>query len=248
MSSFDFDYWHIKILYDLLGYIVAFFTTFIFYRKILAKSELPNPFVSKEQKREYYLYVLAWAMLGWVIISTFDWAMIPWRNPAEGILVSKSIAGALFGWIITAELFKYSSRITSSTGILFLPGIVLWVFFGRFWAIITWLRDFTYGLPTSLPWGIDFWDGIPRHPTMIYEMILLLIFFITFMIWLYSKERKWWITNGFYIFIITYFIYRFCVWFVQPYSTWWLWLSTYQVISIPMIAYGIYMVKGYNKS
>ena len=81
MSSFDFDYWHIKILYDLSGYIVAFVVTWFFYRKVLSKHELPNPFESKEQKWEYYLYVIAGAMFGGMIISTFDGAMIPGRNP-----------------------------------------------------------------------------------------------------------------------------------------------------------------------
>ena len=246
MSSFDFDYWHIKILYDLTGYIVAFAVTWFFYKKVLTKSELPNPFESKQQKWEYYLYVIAGAMLGGILISTFDGAMIPGRNPEGGMLISKSIAGALFGGIITAECYKYLKHIKTPTGILFLPGIVLGVLIGRIWAIMTGLRDFTYGLPTSLPWGVDFGDGITRHPTMIYEMILLAIFFAIFCTWLYSKHRKWWIINGFYIFIITYFVYRFSVGFVQPYSTWWFGLSTYQAIAIPMVMYGWWMARKYN--
>ena len=246
MSSFDFDYWHIKILYDLAWYIVAFIITWFFYSKVLSKNELPNPFQSKVQKWEYYLYVIAGSMLGGMIISTFDWAMIPGRNPEWGILLSKSIAGALFGGIITAELYKYLNHIKTPTGIFFLPGIVLGVLVGRLWAIMTGLRDFTYGLPTTLPWGMDFWDGVARHPTMIYEMILLAVFFAIFCLWLYSTRRTWWIANGFYLFIIIYFIYRFLIGFVQPYSTWWLGLSTYQVIAIPMVAYGWLMLKKYN--
>jgi hypothetical protein len=34
MDTFDFAYWHIKILYDLAGYITAFFATWYFYKKI----------------------------------------------------------------------------------------------------------------------------------------------------------------------------------------------------------------------
>lgn len=243
MNHFDFAYWHTKILYDLAGYITAFLATWFFYRKILKKNELPNPFESHGQKWEYYLYVIAGAMFGGIIISTFDGAMITWRNPEWWLLLSKSIAGALFGGIITAELYKYFNNIKTPTGILFLPGIVLWVFIGRLGAIAKGLRDFTYGLPTSLPWGMNFWDGIPRHPTMIYEMILLAIFFAIFCIWLYSRERKWWIRNGFYTFIITYFLYRFLIGFIQPYSHFWLGLSTYQLIAIPMVIYGGWMIR-----
>ncbi len=242
MNTFDFDYWHIKILYDLSGYIVAFLATWVFYSRVLTKDELPSPFKTRQQKWEYYLYVIAGAMIGGMIVSTFDGAMIPGRNPEWGILISKSIAGALFGWIITAELYKYLNHIKTPTGILFLPGIVLWVLVGRIWAIMTWLRDFTYGLPTTFPWWMDFWDGITRHPTMIYEMILLALFFAIFCFWLYSKKRTWWIWNGFYVFIITYFVYRFLVGFIQPYSHFWLGLSTYQVIAIPMLVYGWWMI------
>ncbi len=243
MNVSDFIYWQEKILYDIAGYITAFLVTWVFYRNVLTKDELPSPFKSNNQKWEYYLYVIAGAMLWWMIVSTFDWAMIPWRNPEWYMLISKSIAGALFWWILTAELYKYLNHITTPTGILFLPGIVLWVLIGRFGAIATGIRDFTYWLPTTLPWWVDFGDGIARHPTMIYEMILLSVFFVILCLWLYSKNRKWWIWHGFYVFIIVYFVYRFTVGFVQPYSTWWLWLSTYQVISIPMVIYGWWMVR-----
>lgn len=239
---FDFDYWKVKIIFDLAWYITAFLVTWFFYKEILDKDELPHPWKEQSEKHEYYLYVIAGAMLGGMIISTFDGAMIPGRNPEWGILLSKSIAWALFGGIITAEFYKYLHHIKIPTGILFLPGIVLWLLIGRLGAIATGLRDFTYWLPTDLPWWIDFWDGILRHPTMIYEMVLLTLFFVIFLFWLYSKKRKWWIRNGFYVFILTYFSYRFLVGFIQPYSDFWFGLSTYQFIAIPMFWYGWLML------
>ncbi|GAB0174508.1 MAG: hypothetical protein HHAS10_03870 [Candidatus Altimarinota bacterium] len=242
-QNFDFDYWHIKILYDLSGYIVAFLVTWIFSKYILRKHEVPDVFSSEEEKSEYMIFTIAGAMFFGVLISTFDGAMIPGRNPTEGILLSKSIAGALFGGVITAELYKYYHKITQPTGILFLPGIVLGLGVGRIGAIVTGIRDFTYGLPTNLPWGMDFGDGVLRHPTMIYEMILLMVFFTVFLLGLYSFSRKWWIQRGFYVFILVYFLYRFLVGFIQPYSHFWFGLSTYQVIAIPMILYGLYMLR-----
>lgn len=224
-----------------MGYATAFFVTWIFYRKVFRKGELPNPF-PHEQQSEYVLFVIAWAMFGGMVLSTFDGAMIPGRNPEWWILLSKSIAGALFGWIITAELYKYLHHVTVPTGILFLPWIVLGVLVWRVGAVMTGLRDFTYGNPCDYAWCRDFGDGIPRHPTMIYEMVLLGIFFVFFCFWLYSIHRKWWIRNGFYIFVILYFFYRFLVGFIQPYSTFWWWLSTYQFIAIPMVLYGWWMI------
>ena len=80
---FDYDYWHIKILYDLAGYVTAFFATWFFYKKVFQPGELPSPFSDATQKIEYYLFVLAGAMLGGIAISTFDGAMIPGKNPTE---------------------------------------------------------------------------------------------------------------------------------------------------------------------
>lgn len=244
--QFDVDYWQIKILFDFGGYIMAIGWIFLFKKYFLWKNkELKNIFPSKGLKWEYYLLVICGAMIGATIISTFDGCMIPWRCPEWWVLLSKSIAGALFWWVITAEAWKYFHRIKTPTGILFLPGILVGVFFGRLGALATWLRDFTYGLPTSLPWWIDFWDGILRHPTMIYEMVLLFLFFIALMIWL-KREPIWWTKNGFYLFIGIYFFYRFLVGFIQPYSHFWWWFSTYQLIAIPMITYSIYMVKRHS--
>jgi phosphatidylglycerol:prolipoprotein diacylglycerol transferase len=47
---------------------------------------------------------------------------------------------------------------------------------GRIGCFLSGLPDGTYGTPTSLPWGVDFGDGISRHPTAIYESIFMLAF------------------------------------------------------------------------
>ena len=59
MSEFDLTYWKVKIIYDLAGYITAFFVTWFFYKKVLTKSELPNPFKTAGERSEYYLFVIA---------------------------------------------------------------------------------------------------------------------------------------------------------------------------------------------
>jgi prolipoprotein diacylglyceryltransferase len=37
------------------------------------------------------------------------------------------------------------------------------------------LHDGTFGLPTSLPWGLDFGDGVFRHPTQLYDMLVVMM-------------------------------------------------------------------------
>ena len=152
----NFAYWHVKILFDLSGYAAAFLATRFFYKKVFRSGELPDPFVTRRKKWGYYISITVVALFFAVSVSTFDGAMIPGRDPSGGIILSKSIAGALFGGVLAAELYKRFCKIRVPTGILFLPGLVIGLFVGRFGALATGLHDFTYGLPTRLPWGVDF--------------------------------------------------------------------------------------------
>ena len=40
----------------------------------------------------------------------------------------------------------------------------------------------TYGTPTTLPWGVDFGDGVPRHPVQLYEAATMAIFLAVFVL------------------------------------------------------------------
>ncbi len=44
---------------------------------------------------------------------------------------------------------------------------------GRIGCHLAGLTDGTHGDPSSLPWAVDFGDGIPRHPVNLYEVIFL---------------------------------------------------------------------------
>jgi prolipoprotein diacylglyceryltransferase len=50
---------------------------------------------------------------------------------------------------------------------------------GRLGCFFAGLDDFTYGTPTTLPWGHDFGDGIARHPVQLYESAAMAAFAIT---------------------------------------------------------------------
>jgi prolipoprotein diacylglyceryltransferase len=61
-----------------------------------------------------------------------------------------------------------------STGDLYAVPLALGIAIGRIGCFLTGLSDNTYGTPTTLPWAINFGDGIPRHPTQLYEIAFLL--------------------------------------------------------------------------
>jgi len=88
----------------------------------------------------------------------------------------QSIVGGLIGGLVGVEIAKMSTRQPQSTGDAMVWPIAWGIALGRVGCFLAGLRDDTYGEPTSLPWGIDFGDGVPRHPTQLYEIAFLLSF------------------------------------------------------------------------
>ncbi len=87
----------------------------------------------------------------------------------------KTIVGALVFGLIAVELFKRYIGLHQSTGDLYAIPLALGIAIGRIGCFLTGLSDNTFGTPTNLPWAIDFGDGIPRHPTQLYEIAFLLL-------------------------------------------------------------------------
>lgn len=107
------------------------------------------------------------------------------------------------------------------------------------------------GIPTDLPWGFAFLQAAvadpatPRHPAQLYEAIAYLIVFFT----LYNIYRKNFktLTTGylFGIFLTGVFGFRFLVEFVKENQTYFeegMFLNMGQILSIPLIALGIYFI------
>jgi phosphatidylglycerol---prolipoprotein diacylglyceryl transferase len=80
----------------------------------------------------------------------------------------------IFG-LALVEIVKRSIGLRTSTGDLYAIPLAIGIAIGRIGCFLTGLSDNTYGKPTSLPWAINFGDGIPRHPTQLYEIVFLLI-------------------------------------------------------------------------
>ena len=119
------------------------------------------------------------------------------HNPAY-LVGGKTIVGALVFGLISVELTKRYIGLRDSTGDLYAIPLALGIAIGRIGCFLTGLSDNTYGTPTNLPWAINFGDGIPRHPTQLYEILFLL----TLIPILYrvlnktSRENKAFIVHG----------------------------------------------------
>jgi phosphatidylglycerol:prolipoprotein diacylglycerol transferase len=88
----------------------------------------------------------------------------------------QSIVGGLLGGLIGVELTKKWQGFTSSTGDNFVLPLMVGTTVGRIGCFLAGLNDGTFGNPTSLPWGVDFGDGITRHPTQLYDIFFVLLF------------------------------------------------------------------------
>lgn len=98
-----------------------------------------------------------------------------WSEPAY-LSGGKTVVGGLIGGVLAVEWAKARLGMRIATGDLFVVPLLLGIGIGRVGCFLTGLDDATYGVATSLPWGVDFGDGIPRHPTQLYEVAFLAVF------------------------------------------------------------------------
>jgi prolipoprotein diacylglyceryltransferase len=84
---------------------------------------------------------------------------------------------------------------------------------GRIGCFLAGLADDTYGTPTKLPWGVDFGDGIARHPTQLYELLFLGL--LAFLLNRYNRRSH---PEGatFRLFLTAYLAWRLAIDFIKP--------------------------------
>ncbi len=92
-----------------------------------------------------------------------------YRDPLY-LLGGKTIVGALLGGLLAVEAAKRYLGIRTRTGDLFAMPLCAGLAVGRIGCFLHGLADDTVGLASSLPFAVDFGDGIPRHPTQLYEI------------------------------------------------------------------------------
>ena len=107
---------------------------------------------------------------------------------------------------------------------------------GRVGCFLAGLDDMTYGTPTTLPWGIDFGDGVHRHPVQLYESIAMAAFLAVFVI-LLRRGSEPVLRTGFYIFVGVYAAQRFVWEFLKPYGTVIGPFNLFHLLSLALIAY-----------
>ena len=147
------------------------------------------------------------------------WAEDPglWANKAsilEALLAGQSIVGALMGGWIGIECGKRIAGVQGRTGDDYVLPILSGLMVGRIGCFLAGLEDGTCGIPTTLPWGVDFGDGVPRHPAQLYECFLALPALLTWSHW----RKRFAHTPGlaFRVFMLAYLLWRVGVDMIKP--------------------------------
>jgi phosphatidylglycerol:prolipoprotein diacylglycerol transferase len=156
--------------------------------------------------------------------------------------IGHSVAGAVAGGIIGVELFKYGKGIRGSTGAQFVAPLAAGIAVGRLGCFFSGMPDYTYGTATTMPWGVDFGDGVPRHPVQLYESAAMLLFLA---VYCYSVARgsAFFLRQGFYIFVGYYALQRFAWEFLKPYPAVVGPFNIFHLLCMALFAYSLLMMR-----
>jgi prolipoprotein diacylglyceryl transferase len=224
--------------------------------KLYKQEKLPEKWMDKQ-----FIYVVVGAIVGarlghclfyeWHLLAqpveilgiTFKYGNPFLAKPWEMLYIWQgglaSHGGALG---IMAAMYFYDKKVTHKGYIWGFDRLVIGVAIaGACIRLGNLMNSEIYGGVTNLPWGFIFvrdpqGDGLPHHPTQIYEMLW----------WMYWKKQAYRRTGLIFgVFLIGIFGTRFLLEFIklnQEAFESGMWLNMGQILSIPFIIWGIYLI------
>jgi phosphatidylglycerol---prolipoprotein diacylglyceryl transferase len=213
---------------ETLGYAIGF-RIYLFMRKRLGDA------LSVDLRWWVIAAAAAGAAAGSKVLYWFEdprFSLANWQNPAY-LLGGKTIVGALIGGLLAVEWTKRRLGIGRCTGDLFALPLVVGTAIGRIGCFLTGLGDHTAGLSTSLPWGVDFGDGL-RHPTQLYEILFLIVLGVAIERVARKPYRE---GDLFKLFMVAYFAFRLAVDFLKPETRIFADLSSIQWACVALLAF-----------
>jgi prolipoprotein diacylglyceryltransferase len=160
--------WH--VLFEALAYAVAF-------RVYVVRREQTGDFLDTHTRWMIVAAAIAGAVIGSKLLYWLEDPMRTaheWRN-FNYLLGGKTVVGALLGGTLAVEIVKRRTGVHRRTGDLFAVPLCLGIAIGRVGCFFGGLADDTYGIATSLPWGVDFGDHVRRHPVQLYESFAMIV-------------------------------------------------------------------------
>jgi len=153
----------------------------------------------------------------------------------HGGLIGVMLAGWWYGRSIGRTFFDAADLLT--------PVVPIGLGLGR---LANFINGELWGTPSSLPWAMIFPDpragGLARHPSQLYQAFLEGLVLFAVLWWFSSRPRQ--APAVFGLFLLLYGLFRFAVEFVREPDAQigylaWDWLTMGQVLSAPMILFGM---------
>ena len=220
--------WHVVL--ETIGFLAGY-RYFVFLRKRQSDA------IDSESRTWILIGATFGALLGSRLIGGFENPpdMLASENILAHFYENKTIVGGLLGGLFGVELIKKIIGEKQKSGDLFTYPIILGMIIGRIGCFSMGVYEETYGISTSLPWGMNLGDGVLRHPVALYEIFFLGCTWI----FLVMVENRIGFAPGakFKLFIILYLFFRLMLDFIKPHFTFSFGLSTIQLACIAGLIY-----------
>lgn len=253
-------YWDVNPDIVTIGPITIRWYGLLFALSFIIGYQIMTIIFKKENKPEDDLSDLVWYMVLGTVLGArlghcFFYAPEYYlKNPIEILMVWKGgLASHGAGIGILTAIYLFIKKKKSYSFLWLMDRIVITVALAGFFIRTGNLfNSEIFGRETNLPWAFVFAsvDGVPRHPTQIYEALAYLIIFFV----LYSFYNK---TDGkfkegkiFGWFLITVFGFRFFIEFLKENQSLFenqLPLNMGQILSIPFVIMGIWILNRREK-
>jgi phosphatidylglycerol:prolipoprotein diacylglycerol transferase len=172
------------------------------------------------------------AFCGGMIAAKLPFVLADWDGFLSGRAwfdSGKTLVLGLAGGYFGVEAAKWALQIHTKTGDSFAAPVAAAVGVGR---LACFSAGCCHGTVTDLPWGVDFGDGLRRHPTQLYEFAFH-VGCAAVLGWLQRRH----LLRGQLIklYIIAYLLYRFATETIRPEPRLWLDLTAYQWAALVLI-------------
>lgn len=192
----------------------------------------------RDQRKSYYTLqaiTLVGAVVGAklsVLLGDYGWPFVPMHDWRDVLVSGRSVTGALIGGFLAAEVAKPILGYRMPPNDRFATLLPFTFAIGRVGCLSA---GCCHGIPWNGPWAITHADGIPRHPTQVYEMLFQLAVGLIFLALL---RRGLLFGRLFSVYLIAYGAFRFAIEFLRATPKTWGPLSAYQGLCLVMIVLG----------
>jgi len=172
------------------------------------------------------------AFCGAMLAAKLPFVLADWPGLVSGrawLSDGKTIMFGMVGGYFGVEIMKAVLEIRLKTGDSFAAPVAAAIGIGRLACL---QAGCCFGTPTALPWSVRFHDGLPRHPTQLYETLFHLG---AAAVLLHLQRRGLFPRQLIKLYFIAYFAYRFGTEFIRPEPRLALGLTGYQWAALAFV-------------